>query len=332
MNSEAMENMDAPAVDTGTGTQTLTGLSSIDQGVEVQRPEIAIEDIMDSDEDIQFYTGLPDYHTFKALFDSLIDYGMDSGKSDQRIKLRLVDEFLMVLMRVRLGLLVKDLAYRFKISSTSVSRIFFKWITFMRQALSSLVFLPDLKVLQRRVPGCFQKFPDSRIILDCTEVFIQTPSSLENKSQTYSNYKSHNTFKALVGISMTGATCLVSKLWGGSASDVHITRNCGLLQQLRPGDAVMVDKGFIHIKGDLDKKNVKLYCPPFKTKNQFTKEEVELTRRIASARIHVERKMEQIKNFRLLQGILPLALAPITDDIFFVCAALTNLMPPLVSQ
>ena len=30
------------------------------------------------------------------------------------------------------------------------------------------------------------------------------------------------------------------------------------------------------------------------------KEEVEMTKRIASARIHVERKMEQIKNFRIL--------------------------------
>jgi hypothetical protein len=62
----------------------------------------------------------------------------------------------------------------------------------------------------------------------------------------------------------------------------------------------------IHLKSDLSKKGVKLYCPPFKTKDQFTKEEVECTRRIASARIHVERKMEQIKNFRILQGTLPL--------------------------
>jgi hypothetical protein len=64
---------------------------------------------------------------------------------------------------------------------------------------------------------------------------------------------------------------------------------------------------------------VKLYCPPFKTKDQFTKEEVECTRRIASARIHVERKMEQIKNFRILQGTLPLALSQVADDIFFIC-------------
>lgn len=61
----------------------------------------------------------------------------------------------------------------------------------------------------------------------------------------------------------------------------------------------MVDKGFVHLKADFERKCVKLHCPPFKTKSQFTKEEVEITRRIASARIHVERKMEQIQNFRI---------------------------------
>jgi hypothetical protein len=159
---------------------------------------------------------------------------------------------------------------------------------------------------------------------------VQTPSSLENQSHTYSNYKSHNTFKALVGISTTGAVIFISKLWGGSASDVEITRRSGLIDMLDSRDAVMVDKGFTHIKSDLSKKGVQLYCPPFKTKEQFTKEEVECTRRIASARIHVERKMEQIKNFRILQGTLPLALSQVADDIFFVCSAMTNRVPPLV--
>lgn len=55
---------------------------------------------------------------------------------------------------------------------------------------------------------------------------------------------------------MTGAVCLVSKLWGGSTSDVRITSNCGLLEALQPGDAVMVDKGFVHLKADFERKCV----------------------------------------------------------------------------
>ena len=96
-------------------------------------------------------------------------------------------------------------------------------------------------------PKLFSKFQRHSY---CTEVFFQTPSSLGNKSLTFSHYKSHNTMKALVGVSMTGAVVYVSKLWGGSASDVEITREGGLLDKLNPGDAVMVDKGFIHLQKD----------------------------------------------------------------------------------
>ena len=39
---------------------------------------------------------------------------------------------------------------------------------------------------------------------------------------------------------------------------------------------MIVDKGFIHLQKDLSSKNVKLYCPPFKTKEQFSKKELEL--------------------------------------------------------
>lgn len=136
----------------------------------------------------------------------------------------------------------------------------------MCECMQSIITLPELNVLQLRVPKCFEKFSDTRIVLDCTELFIQSPSSLENKSLTYSNYKSHDTFKALVGVSMTGAVVFVSRLWPGSTSDVEITRKSGLFKQLNNGDAVMVDKGFIHIQSDLKAIGVKLYGPPFKSK------------------------------------------------------------------
>lgn len=204
----------------------------------------------------------------------------------------------MVLMRLRLGLLLKDLEFRFKISSGRISRIFKAWIQLMCQCLQTIVFLPPL-IEMKVIPKCFEKFRDTRIVLDCTEIFVQTPSSLQTQSQSFSNYKDHNTLKTLIGIDKIGAVVFVSRLWGGSVSDTQITRESGLCDLLEEGDAVMVDKGFIHINGDLSQRGVKLYCRPFLTKNQFTKKEVESIRRIASGRIHVERKMEQIKNSRI---------------------------------
>lgn len=83
---------------------------------------------METEESIQFYTRLQNYESFKALYEYLVDFGIDSVKETRgpKAKLRLVNEFLMVLMRLRLGLLVKELEYRFKIAASTVSRIFNK--------------------------------------------------------------------------------------------------------------------------------------------------------------------------------------------------------------
>ena len=68
---------------------------------------------------------------------------------------------------------------------------------------------------------------------------------------------------------MTGVVVFISKLWPGSASDVEITRNSGLIHFLKKGDAVMVDKGLIHIANDLKCTGFKLYYPPFKSELKF---------------------------------------------------------------
>lgn len=54
---------------------TQTETTKKDQATHVARPEIAVEDIQNSDESVQFYTGLPDFDTFKALFGTLCEYG-----------------------------------------------------------------------------------------------------------------------------------------------------------------------------------------------------------------------------------------------------------------
>lgn len=91
----------------------------------------------------------------------------------------------------------------------------------------------------------FSQFPHLRIVLDCTEIFCEKPSSLQANKEVYSNYKSHTTFKYLVGISPHPAVVYVSKAWGGRASDKRITQtSADLLDKLKPNDEVMADRGF----------------------------------------------------------------------------------------
>ena len=50
------------------------------------------------------------------------------NKPGPQRKTSLEQEFLLTLMRLRLGLLIKDLAFRFQISTTRVSQIWITWV------------------------------------------------------------------------------------------------------------------------------------------------------------------------------------------------------------
>ena len=68
------------------------------------------------------------------------------------------------------------------------------------------------------------RFKDVIIILDCTEVFIEKPSSALAKKHIWSEYKHHETCKFLIGFGPHMGLTYVSKMYGGRASDRHITR------------------------------------------------------------------------------------------------------------
>jgi len=114
-------------------------------------------------------------------------------------------------------------------------------------------------------------------------------------------------------------------LWGGNASDKQIVKETGILNLLEKGDSVMANKGFTN-QDLLDPLGVTLNMPPKQESNrQLLRQEVEQTRRIVTMKIHVERKMEQKKNFRILQGVIPATEWHNANNIVLICAALSNL-------
>lgn len=119
-------------------------------------------------------------------------------------------------MRLWLGLLLEDLSDRFNVSVSTCSNIFnLIWIDVLFVQLQPLIMWPSKETIYATMPCSFKgKFCNCRVIFDCTEVFVQTPSSLANKSLLYSDYKSHMTFKGLIGISPAGVPTFVSDLWG----------------------------------------------------------------------------------------------------------------------
>ena len=306
---------------------------------------LRLRNIRDDNDKVRFYTGFSTIGLLMACFNFLgpcvskLNYWhgssqttqVKSGKGRKRI-LPPLEEFFLVLVRLRLGLFEQDLAYRFGISQTTVSRIIFTWINFLYLQFKQIPLWPPRALTLSNMPVIFkERYPSTRVIIDATEIFVEQPHLTELQQLTFSNYKNHNTYKGLVGISPSGAVVFVSDLFPGSISDKELTRRCGILNLLESGDSVMADRGF-DIEEDLVLIGAKLNIPPFlRGKAQLSAKEQVETRRIASLRIHVERAMEQIKNFHIFDKPLHSSLSDVANQTFFVCTVLTNFNPSLCS-
>ena len=106
------------------------------------------------------------------------------------------------------------------------------------------------------------KYPSTRVIIDCTEVRCEMPSSLLLNTELFSAYKNHATLKALVGISPKGFFTFIGQLYTGSISDREMVERSGFLNlPFLEGDSVMADKGFTI--EDILPLGVSLNIPPF---------------------------------------------------------------------
>ncbi|CAC5379670.1 unnamed protein product [Mytilus coruscus] len=209
--------------------------------------------------------------------------------------------------------------------------MFNAWMPVLAEKLKDLVAWLPRETIRACCPESFREnYPRTTVIIDCAETFIQRATNLKTRSETFSNYKSHNTAKYLVGISPHGQIMFISKAFGGRASDKFIVEKSGFLNYLLPGDEVMADRGFT-IEDFLFPRRVKLKIPAFtKCKAQLSNEYVTTTRRIAHVRIHVERAIRRLKVFKVLSGTVPVSSLKNFDDILIVCSTLVNLRSDLI--
>lgn len=238
---------------------------------------------------------------------------------------------LLVLMKLRLNSPHKDLSFRFGISETSVSTFIDGSVPKLAEKMKFLVRWPEKDDILRSRPKCFKDtYPRCVSVIDCTEVFIECPADFTARSATYSNYKHTNTVKYLVSITPSGSVSFISRAFGGKASDKVITMQSGYLDNIKHGDVVMADRGFL-ISDELASRGAELVIPAFtRGKAQLSARDVETSRKLSNVRIHVERAMERLKNFRILSERMPLNMVPHADSIMTICACIMNLHPCLV--
>ena len=238
--------------------------------------------------DVKLYTGFSDTSTFRLVFDQLakkaqyMHYwkGMTnttrdlSSPRDKKYQSEKVKSRTRVFNDHDASSIIDDLAFRFDVSNMLASSVSTTWLKFMSKELRWLIFWPDRNVIRRNLPASFRKYYSRcSIIIDCSEIFIETSSSLDVAAMCWSNYKHHSTIKYLIGITPNGAVSYISDSYGGRASDIFIVNNCGFFNFLQPGDQVMADRGF-KIHDILNFHQCTLCIPPSKHTNlQMTKED-----------------------------------------------------------
>ena len=282
-----------------------------------------------SDTATKFYTGLPTWGMFLHVFMFLSPFVTPSRSA------KLDDEYFAVLVRLRLNLFVVDLASRLGVSSGTLVNIFQKWLDVMFVRLQFLITWPSRETVRNNMPLVFEQlYPNCRVIIDCSEIFIETPTSFDARCRTYSNYKKHNTVKFLIGITPCGTISYLSHCWGGRVSDKNITQESSFLSLLEPGDTVLADRGFT-LSEDIAIHGASLEIPAFtRGKQQLSQEDAEKSKQLSKVRIHVERVIGLLKNrYTILKGTLSIKLIKHKEDtkvanidkLLTVCSALTNL-------
>ena len=285
---------------------------------------------LENSKKVCYYTGLPSLKILNAVFDFVAPHVPNTRSSISPFQ-----QFLMVLIKLRLNLDYELLSMLFHVHPSTICRYFNKWIDVMYQRLKPLVMWPDHEQLHKTMPMEFirNNFSNCVVIIDCFEIFMERPKRLMARAQTWSNYKHHNTVKFLIGISPQGSITFVSKGWGGRVSDKYLTENCGIFDNLLPGDIVLADRGFnVHDE-------VRLYCaevklPPFTNgKKQLSNCEVDKARQLSRLRIHVERVIGFLRlKYKILRSTLPINLImcrdgddhSTIDKIVTICSALCN--------
>ena len=269
----------------------------------------------------------------RKVFESLLTWLQPVTKSKKNdLHLLLPSQrLLMVLMRLRQNICQGDLAFRFAVDQSTVSRTLHQWIPMLATHLKLLIQWPKTNIGPKVPP--YDDLPNSVGIIDGTEIFIERPSNLETLKSSFSDYKSHTTVKYLVAIdTFTGVFTFVSPGFSGNCSDRFTMQHSRLLDLPQPGQRILADKGYT-ARDLFAQKRCFLTIPSFLADGQLSGQQAIQSRLIAIVHIKVENAIKRLKDFKIFSEMLCNRInKKQIDDMFIIVCALCNLKPRLTNN
>jgi DDE superfamily endonuclease len=245
-----------------------------------------------------------------------------------------VFKVMLTLRKIRLNEVFEIIALYMGISVSHAADVFRNTLPTLASCFLECIMKIDKKTILRNLPTAFRlNYSPVTNTVDGFEIQIETPSNAMHRAVTWSSYKGSPTLKYLVSITPDGYCNKMSRGYGGRNSDIAITNDCGLLDTLERGSAVLADRGFKHIEAALDTRGVTLLRPPSVSKNKpMSKVENVQCRQVAAVRIHVERYIGRLRNFQFIapHATVPVKMIPLVDACVVIAAGLTNVGTPLM--
>ena len=182
-----------------------------------------------------------------VMLNILITYVRDFCEEDPNFVLCREDQLIITLIKLRHNLTFELLAHIANIGKSTANDYFWKWIDILHSCLQFLVRMGDRAQIFQTIPPVFKsKFPRLTSIIDCFEIFIESPRNLLARAQCYSQYKKHTTIKVFISCTPLGAVNFVSECWRGLVSDIQIVKESVFttICSHMPGDEILADRGF----------------------------------------------------------------------------------------
>ena len=228
------------------------------------------------------------------------------------------------------------LSYEFSTSECQTGKVFKTSVHTIAKFLKELILWPSATDISLNLTIQFRcRYSDVQSTIDCFEIEIEKPSDAVNQALTWSDYKKCNTAKYLISVTPDGLINFISEGACGRGTDMAIVENSGYLDKLPANTSVLANRSFKQLDVVLNKKQCKLIRPPsVKQDVKSTKKEVKLTKQIASIRIHVERVINRIRNFQLLNihTRVDNHLLGCLDSCVIIAAALVNMQSEIIKQ
>ena len=152
----------------------------LDKLKQTKRKVMNSDNIKNNDKTLNFLTDVSNVHLFKWLL-SLVKPNVELATKS------ITHENHLLLVLLRHGYVIKDLALRFNINVTNISNIFKTYLKALSDILRNFIVWPEREALCRNLRS-FKKIKNFVCIIGCTDVFIERPFNINARAQTFSNY------------------------------------------------------------------------------------------------------------------------------------------------